>query len=54
MARKLPSFEYDRKLWTVDFHLREFRFVVLGEMPEFVPFESDKGRDLLAALKLVV
>jgi hypothetical protein len=47
MARKLPSFEYDRKLWAVDFRLREFRFMVFGEMPEFVPFDSKKGKKLL-------
>lgn len=47
MARKLPSFEYGGKLWTVDPRLKEFRFIVHGEMPEFVPFDSDKGMKLL-------
>lgn len=47
MANKLPSFEYEGKLWTVDFRLREFRFMVYGEMPEFVPFDSEKGTELL-------
>jgi hypothetical protein len=37
------------KTWTVDSRLREFRFVVYGEMPEFVPFDSEKGLRLLRA-----
>ena len=52
MARKLPSFEYDWRLWTIDFRLREFRFLVFGESPEFVTFESERGRELLGAFAL--
>jgi hypothetical protein len=47
--RKLPTFTYKGKAWTVDKRLQEFRFVVLGRMPEFVPFESAKGVELLLA-----
>jgi len=49
MATKLPSFEYDGKLWTVDLRLREFRLFVFGEIPEFVQFDSPQGLKLLAA-----
>lgn len=48
-ARKLPTFEHEGKLWTVDFRLREFRFVVLGEMPQFVVFDSPEGTRLRGA-----
>jgi len=37
------------KEWTVDERLQEFRFVVFGKMPEFVPFDSEKGLGLLRA-----
>jgi len=47
MPRKLPSFIHKGKVWTVDPRLREFRFIVYGEMLEFVPFESEKGLELL-------
>ncbi|MDA4128666.1 MAG: hypothetical protein OK422_04350 [Thaumarchaeota archaeon] len=50
LARQLPTLEYEGKLWTADFRLREFRFIVFGEMPEFIPFESDLGIELLRAL----
>jgi hypothetical protein len=30
--------------------LREFRHIVFGEMPEFVPFDSEKGEELLTAI----
>jgi hypothetical protein len=35
------------KTWTVDSRLREFRFVVYGRMPVFVPFEGEEGQELL-------
>lgn len=47
MARKLPTFSVDGKEWTLDTRLQEFRFVVLGKMPEFVPFNSPKGLELM-------
>ena len=49
MARRLPTVVVGGKEWTVDERLEEFRFVVFGKMPEFVPFESDKGLTLLRA-----
>ena len=48
--RKLPTFEYLGKVWTADERLQEFRHIVFGEMPEFVPFGSEKGILLLKAL----
>lgn len=45
--RRLPTLDCEGKTWTVDYRLREFRFVVYGKMPEFVPFESDEGIKLL-------
>ena len=47
--RKLPTCEYQGKVWTVDERLGEFRHIVFGEMPEFVSFESTEGADLLRA-----
>jgi hypothetical protein len=48
--RELPTFAHLGKVWTVDLRLKEFRFVVFGEMPEFVPFDSEEGGLLLTAL----
>jgi len=48
---KLKTFERDGKTWTVDPRLREFRHLVFGEMPEFVPFESEEGRELMEAMR---
>lgn len=45
--RKLPTCEYQGKVWTVDERLGEFRHIVFGEMPEFVPFDSPLGLELL-------
>jgi hypothetical protein len=47
--RRLPTFRYRGKTWTVDELLREFRFMILGKVPEFVPFDSKKGAQLLLA-----
>ena len=41
--RKLDTF----KGYTVDPRLREFRRLTLGQMPEFIPFDSQKGQRLL-------
>lgn len=49
MARKLPTVVVDGKEWTVDGRLEEFRSFVLGKMPEFVPFNCDKGLRLFRA-----
>ena len=42
---ELPTF----KGYTVDERLREFRKIEMNKMPEWVPFESAKGRRLLIA-----
>lgn len=42
MIRMLPVF----KGYTVDLRLQEFRKVPLDDLPEFVPFLSDKGAKL--------
>ncbi|MCG3146213.1 MAG: hypothetical protein HONDAALG_04090 [Gammaproteobacteria bacterium] len=42
MIRILPVF----KGYTVDLRLQEFRKVPLDDLPEFVPFISDKGAKL--------
>ena len=48
---RLPTFEFNGQSYTVDFRLREFRHLVLGELPEYVPFESARGRVLLRAYR---
>ena len=50
-THRLPSFVYKGEEWTVDLRLREIRHLVLGETPEFVPFESRRGRELLRAFR---
>lgn len=47
MLHRLPEF----KGYTVDRRLREFRRIVFGEMPEFVPFESVRGKELMAEMR---
>ncbi|MGD0318071.1 MAG: hypothetical protein ABSB56_00015 [Nitrososphaerales archaeon] len=47
MAHRLPEF----KGYTVDRRLREFRRMVFAEMPEFIPFQSEKGRELTAEMR---
>ena len=47
--KRLPSFIHKGKVWTVDERLREFRHLVFGEMPEFVPFDSVEGESLFMA-----
>jgi hypothetical protein len=47
--RRLPTFVHQGKVWTVDERLGEFRHVVFGEMPDFIPFDSAKEVELLAA-----
>ena len=47
MVRTLPTF----RGYTVDRRLREFRKMVFGEMPEFIPFDSEKGRELMAEMR---
>ena len=45
--KRLPTF----RGYTVDRRLCEFRKLVVGQQPEFVPFESAKGRQLLRAMR---
>jgi hypothetical protein len=44
--RRLPTFVYNGKAWTVDVRLGEFRHIVFGEVTEFVPFDSRLGVEL--------
>ena len=43
----LKQIEYKNKIYTVDYRLREFRFIEYGKMPEFNPFNSELGIKLL-------
>ena len=45
-VRKLKTF----KGYTVDLRLHEFRKAIYGKTLEFVPFNSPKGRKLLAQM----
>jgi hypothetical protein len=47
LAHRLPEF----KGYTVDLRLREFRRLVFGEAPEFIAFDSVKGRELKAEMR---
>lgn len=47
MVHVLPTFHE----YTVDRRLREFRKMIFGEMPEFIPFDSEKGRELMAEMR---
>ena len=44
--KRLPTF----RGYTVDRRLSEFRKLVYGRLPEFIPFESPKGQRLLRAM----
>jgi hypothetical protein len=44
---QLPTF----KGYTVDMRLREFRKANFGEKIEFIPFDSQEGKELLGRLK---
>jgi len=43
----LKQIKYKNKVYTVDYRLKEFRFIEYGEMPEFIPFNSEFGTKLL-------
>ncbi len=45
--RRLPEFMG----YTVDFRLKEFRYVKYGEHIEFIPFESAKGKKLFRKME---
>ena len=51
MVRKLPTVQFDEREYTMDERLQEFRYLVLEEMPEFVPFNSEKGRRIMEAME---
>jgi len=44
----LKRIKYKNKVYTVDYRLREFRFIEYGKMPEFIPFNSELGIRLLS------
>jgi len=44
----LKQIEYKNKIYTVDYRLREFRFIEFGKIPEFIPFDSKLGIKLLS------
>lgn len=46
-VRELPKF----KGYVVDERLREFRKMVYGEPPEFIPFDSEKGEMMLEEMR---
>lgn len=47
--RRLPTFAYRGRRWTVDERLREFRYAEFEEGLEFVAFDSEKGIEMLRA-----
>ena len=44
----LKHIKYKKKIYTVDYRLREFRFIEYGKMPEFILFDSKLGIKLLS------
>lgn len=44
----LTQIKYKNKVYTVDYRLKEFRLIEYGEMPEFIPFNSELGIKLLS------
>lgn len=51
-AHRLPTLKRGNKVWTIDKRLKEFRFMVYGRIPEFVPFDSEKGLRLMKEYKI--
>ncbi len=49
--RKLDTVDYQGKRYVIDERLREFRFMQYGKLPEFVSFESPKGREIMKHLR---
>lgn len=47
VVKELPKF----RGYTVDERLREFRKINFGEEPEFIPFDSPKGQELLSEMR---
>jgi hypothetical protein len=50
-TRRLDTVDYQGKKYVIDERLREFRFMQYGKLPEFVPFDSAKGRDIMKHLR---
>jgi hypothetical protein len=50
MPRKLPTFQFRRAEYTVDYWLREFRHVEYGKWIEFIAFDSPRGQRLLKTI----
>jgi len=44
----LKQIKYKNKIYTIDYRLKEFRFIEYGKMPEFIPFNSELGIKLLS------
>jgi hypothetical protein len=49
--RKLDTVNYQGKKYVVDERLREFRSMEFGKLPEFVSFDSPKGREIMKHLR---
>ena len=47
MIRRLPTFQG----YTIDVRLKEFRKVEWDRLPEFIAFESEVGRKILAEME---
>lgn len=47
----LKKVKYKNKVYTVDYRLKEFRFVEYGKMLEFIPFDSELGKKLLDTIR---
>ena len=47
MIRRLPTFQG----YTIDVRLKEFRKVEWDRLPEFLAFESEDGRKILAEME---
>jgi len=46
----LKRIKYKNKIYTVDYRLEEFRFIEYGKIPEFIPFDSELGIELLSII----
>jgi len=44
----LKKIKYKNKIYTVDYRIREFRFIEYEKMPEFIQFDSELGIKLLS------
>jgi len=44
----LKRIKYKNKIYTVDYRLKEFRFIEYGKVPKFILFSSELGIKLLS------